>query len=242
MRRINLPVIEPKGSEVRERAMSEVEKPPVFDEFDQAFWDDLYGSRPALWSGDPNHHLVAEVEGLVPGTALDVGAGEGGDAIWLARRGWQVAAVDISTVALERATNRAARAGADVADRIEWLHHDVTEWAPPEARYDLVSAHFFHLPPTPRQVLLGRMASAVAPGGTLLVVGHQLHEHSHGPEEYFFTGDEIQGHLDPERWDIVTNTVAERAVTDAVAERVGADSDDHPATTEDVVVRAHLRR
>ncbi|MGA8370743.1 MAG: hypothetical protein WB765_11485, partial [Acidimicrobiales bacterium] len=70
----------------------------------------------------------------------------------------------------------------------------------------------------------------------------QLHEHSHVPEEYFFSGDEIQGHLDPERWDIVTNTVAERAVTDAVAERVGADSDDHPATTEDVVVRAHLRR
>jgi 2-polyprenyl-3-methyl-5-hydroxy-6-metoxy-1,4-benzoquinol methylase len=219
-----------------------VEEPVVSEEFDQPFWDDLYGSRPALWSGDPNHHLVAEVEGLAPGAALDVGAGEGGDAIWLARRGWRVTAVDISTVALERAANHAAQAGADVADRIEWLHHDVTEWEPLQGRYDLVSAHFFHLPPAPRLVLLGRMALAVAPGGTLLVVGHQLNEHSHVPDEYFFTGEEVAGHLDPEHWDIVTNAIAERAITDAVAERAGGDRDDHPSTTEDVVVRAARRR
>jgi hypothetical protein len=86
------------------------------------------------------------------------------------------------------------------------------------------------------------MASAVALGGTLLVVGHQLNEHSHVPEDYFFTGQEVVGHLDPEQWDIVTNTVAERAVTHAVAERTGAGSGNIPSMTQDVVVRADRRQ
>ncbi len=222
--------------------MPEAENPPVSEQFDQDFWDDLYGSRPALWSGDPNHHLIVEVGGLAAGTALDIGAGEGADAIWLARRGWRVTAIDISTVALERAAEHAAQAGAEVAGSIEWLHQDVTEWEPPEGRYDLVSAHYFHLPPPPRPIPLSRMASAVAIGGTLLVVGHQLNEHSHVPEEYFFTGEEVRSHLDTERWDIVTDAVAERVATEAWAQRAGADSDDHPSTTRDVVIRAERLR
>ena len=82
------------------------------EQFDQAFWDSLYEARPEIWSGNPNHGLVVEVDTLVPGLALDVGAGEGADAIWLAGRGWRVTAVDISAVALARAASRARRAGA----------------------------------------------------------------------------------------------------------------------------------
>jgi len=79
------------------------------ERFDRAFWDDRYRSRSALWSGSPNRHLMAEAEDLVPGTALDVGAGEGADAIWLAGRGWRATAVDISGVALERAARTPRR-------------------------------------------------------------------------------------------------------------------------------------
>jgi len=73
----------------------------------EEFWDEFYRSRSAVWSGNPNIHLVSEAVHLTPGTALDVGSGEGANAIWLAERGWQVTALDISTVALERGATRA---------------------------------------------------------------------------------------------------------------------------------------
>lgn len=74
------------------------------EQFDQAFWDERYRSHATLWSGNPNGHLISETDGLTPGAALDVGSGEGADAIWLAERGWRVTAVDLSTVALQRVT------------------------------------------------------------------------------------------------------------------------------------------
>ncbi len=187
------------------------------DQFDQAFWDERYRSQAALWSGNPNRHLIAEVEDLTPAVALDVGAGEGGDAIWLARRGWHVTAVDISTVALERASGHAAEAGSDVAERIHWIHQDVLAWDPPHDRYDLVSVQYVHLPRELRRALFDRLASAVAPGGTLLIVGHHPSDLETIPRsqplELFFTGDEIAGELDATRWDVVTNMAAERTGT-----------------------------
>ncbi len=93
-------------------------------------WDERYRSRSTLWSGNPNAHLVSEASGLAPGAALDVGSGEGADAIWLAERGWRVTAVDFSSVALERGAARAVEVGADVAQRIDWLHEDLTDWVP----------------------------------------------------------------------------------------------------------------
>jgi SAM-dependent methyltransferase len=205
----------------------------VSEQFDQEFWDSRYEQRPTLWSGDPNHRLVVEVEGLPPGTALDVGAGEGADAIWLATRGWRVTAVDISGVALTRAAGHAARVGPGVAGRIDWLRRDLTDWKPPEGFYDLVSAHFFHLSAEPRRVLFARLVSAVTAGGTLLLVGHRRIEGSIMPDEYFFTGDEIVGQLDPEQWDVIINAEVERPPTDAGA---GA------AHTHDMVFRATRRR
>lgn len=137
------------------------------EDFGAGFWDARYRERDAVWSGEPNPQLVAEVAGLPPGSALDVGSGEGADAIWLASRGWTVTAVDFSAEALARAAARDAP-----ADRITWEQQDVTAWQPPAAAFDLVSAQFMHLPPEQRLPLHRRLASAVAPGGLLLIVGH----------------------------------------------------------------------
>lgn len=137
-----------------------------------AFWDDLYRQREQVWSGKVNAALVREVADLAPGTALDLGCGEGGDAIWLAERGWTVVAVDVSTEALARGPRHAAAAGPAVARRISWARHDLTE-SFPAGTYDLVSAQFLQSPVTfDRTTVLRRAAGAVAPGGRLVVVGH----------------------------------------------------------------------
>jgi SAM-dependent methyltransferase len=134
----------------------------------QEFWERLYGERDQVWSGRVNAVLEQEAEGLAPGRALDLGCGEGGDALWLADRGWQVTAVDISPTALARAAAEAARRGVVV----DWQRADLAEELPP-GPYDLVSAQFLQSPVAlPRSEVLRRAAAEVAPGGTLLVVGH----------------------------------------------------------------------
>jgi len=207
------------------------------DPFSQEAWDERYRSRDALWSGNPNPHLVAEAGDLIPGHALDVGAGEGADAIWLASRGWHVIAVDLSTVALERACAHADRAGPDIARRIDWVHDDVTSWDPGTGRYDLVSVQYMHLPPAPRKAMLEQLATAVAPGGSLLIVGHHpsdLHTNVQRPHtpELLFTGDDIAAELDPGRWTIITNAAPERTATDP---------DGNAVTVHDTVLRATRR-
>jgi SAM-dependent methyltransferase len=133
------------------------------------FWDERYRSADRIWSGNPNPRLVTVASGLKPGTALDAGAGEGADAIWLAQRGWRVTAVDISQVALDRG---AKAAGPELADRITWQQADLFTWTPEKEAYDLVSAQFMHLPWADLQAFHRRLAYAVKPGGTLLIVGH----------------------------------------------------------------------
>ncbi|GAA1283270.1 methyltransferase [Planotetraspora silvatica] len=157
---------------------------------DEEFWDARYGHDEQVWSGNPNVILVREVTDLEPGRALDLGCGEGADAIWLARRGWHVTATDISRVVLSRAARHAESAG--VADLVDWQHHDLGA-SFPAGEFDLVSAHFLHsLGDMPRERILRTAAAAVAPGGVLLVVGHSGpppwdHEHAHvvlpSPEE-----------------------------------------------------------
>ncbi len=136
----------------------------------EEFWDGRYGEQDRIWSGAPNVALVREVTGLPPGRALDLGCGEGADAVWLAQRGWRVTAADISQVALDRAAEEAERAG--VADRIEWRRHDLAT-SFPDGSYDLVSASYLHSPvQLPREEVLRKAAAAVVPGGTLLITGH----------------------------------------------------------------------
>lgn len=138
----------------------------------EEFWETFYRDRDQVWTGKPNELLVREVAHLTPGTVLDLGCGEGGDALWLAEQGWRVTAVDVSTVALARGAARATELG--VAARIDWQRHDLAR-SFPTGRFDLVSAQFLHSSVAAegeRENILARAAEAVAPGGRLLVVGH----------------------------------------------------------------------
>ena len=138
--------------------------------FEAPSWDERYSSEETLWSGNPNAQLVAEVSGLAPGTALDVGCGEGGDVIWLARRGWRATGADFSVNGLARAARHAEQAG--VADQTDWWQIDARTFTADGRSYDLVTTHFLHPPDGGMITVIGRLAEAVAPGGHLLVVGH----------------------------------------------------------------------
>jgi SAM-dependent methyltransferase len=138
--------------------------------FEPSGWDERYSGPEKVWSGKPNPQLVAEAAGLTPGTALDVGCGEGGDVIWLARQGWTVTGADFSANGLARAARHAAEAG--VADRVDWWQVDARTFAAGGRSYDLVTTHFLHPPDGGMVDVVGRLAEAVAPGGHLLVVGH----------------------------------------------------------------------
>ncbi|MGH9107692.1 MAG: class I SAM-dependent methyltransferase [Acidimicrobiales bacterium] len=136
-----------------------------------AEWDARYseGEGP-MWSGQPNGRVVAEVSGLSPGRALDVGCGEGADAIWLAGRGWAVTAIDISEVALGRAREAAERAGATV----HWLAGDVLGTPLPARSFDLVSLQYPSLPKAAGEPAVRRLLATVRPGGLVLAVYHDL--------------------------------------------------------------------
>ncbi len=133
-------------------------------------WNRKHGGAGLLFGVEPNRFLVAETEGLVPGRALDLACGAGRNAVWLAERGWQVTAVDFSDVALANARSL----GADRGVHVEWIEGDLRRWLPPAASFELVAVLYLQLPAEERRVVLGRASAAVAPGGTLLVVGHDL--------------------------------------------------------------------
>lgn len=137
----------------------------------QEFWDDLYRQRAGSGPVGPNPVLQQIAGPLTPGTALDLGCGEGGDALWLAGRGWRVTAVDVSATVLARGAARAEAAG--VADRIDWQQHDLAH-SLPTGEFDLISAQYLQSPVEgfPRDQVLQTLARAVAPGGMLLVVDH----------------------------------------------------------------------
>jgi SAM-dependent methyltransferase len=203
----------------------------------ETFWDERYSGQAALWSGEPNRYLVGEAAGLTPGRALDAGSGEGADAIWLAERGWRVTAVDFSAVALGRAAGHARQRGGGVAARIEWVHEDLTVWEPSPGGYDLVTAQYLHLPSAARPAFFGRLAAAVAPGGTLLVAAHHPSDlrttvpRPQDPDRYF-TSDEILSALEPGGWDVITDAAPQRSATDP---------DGRAVTVREVVFRAQRR-
>lgn len=136
----------------------------------QEYWEEHYGERERIWSGRVNVQLAAVVADIPPGRALDLGCGEGGDAVWLAERGWQVVAVDVSETALGRASAEAKRRG--VLDRIDFQHHDLSD-SFPAGSFDLASAQFLHSTVRlERTQVLRNAASAVMPGGLLVIVDH----------------------------------------------------------------------
>ena len=140
-----------------------------------AEWDARYSEREgAMWSGRPNGRLVAEVADLSPGRVLDVGCGEGADAIWLAEQGWTVTAIDVSDVAVGRAREAAELAGATV----EWVCGDALQTPLPARSFDLVSMQYPALPKAAGEAAVRTLLDTVRPGGLLLAVYHDLdHEH-----------------------------------------------------------------
>ena len=177
---------------------------------DTPSWDEMYRSRDQVFSGAPNGVLVTEVADLPPGRALDVGCGEGADALWLARRGWQVTAVDISQIALQRA----AATGVDLTGRVAWTHGDVTTTPPPAGAFDLVSVQYFPLPHQPDNTALRGLLGAVAPGGTLLIAGHDpadlspRQEHGFEPSDYYQPDDIAR--LLHDNWSVLINETRPR--------------------------------
>ncbi|MGE2724034.1 class I SAM-dependent methyltransferase [Mycolicibacterium pulveris] len=153
----------------------------------KAHWEEHYGERNRAWSGRVNARLAEVAESLPPGRALDLGCGEGGDALWLAEHGWQVVGVDISDTALQRAAADAQKRG--VGDRISFQQADLPEQFP-DGTFDLVSAQFLHSTlPLDRTRIFQRAADAIRPGGLLLIVDHggpppwasKLHHHHEFP-------------------------------------------------------------
>lgn len=208
-------------------------------------WEEHYTLKPQVWSGRVNAQLAAHVSELECGHALDLGCGEGADAIWLAEHGWTVVAVDVSTTALNRA--RAAAESRGMAERIDFQQHDLTAGLPPglfdptglfdpPGLFDLVSAQFLHSTvEMDRTALLRRAAAVVAPGGTLLIVDHaaappwasKIHHHEFPTAETVLSGLE----LDDRQWQRVQ-------VGDVARSARGPDGQD--ATLVDNVIR--LRR
>jgi SAM-dependent methyltransferase len=188
-------------------------------------WDRRYSGVENLWSARPNRFLVAEVEDLPPGRALDLACGEGQNAIWLASRGWTVRGIDYSGVAIAKARARAEREGIDV----EFLEGDLLEYEPEPSAFDLVLVLYLHMAAEEVNTVLVRASRALAPGGTFLLLGHDLlnlTEGVGGPSDpgVLFTADDITSQLDG-----LDVEKAERVLRDV------ADSD-RPAI--DVLVRA----
>jgi ubiquinone/menaquinone biosynthesis C-methylase UbiE len=130
-------------------------------------WDQRYAER-QQWSVEPNALVAELLDGLPPGNALDLAAGEGRHALWLAGRGWRVTAVDFSDVGLDRGR------GQPGADRVTWVTADVLAWTAPDASLDLVLVAYLHLPESDLLGVLERAVGWLRPGGRLLVLGHDV--------------------------------------------------------------------
>lgn len=204
----------------------------------EADWDHRYRGD-QMWSGNPNGTLVNETSGLTPGRALDVGAGEGGDALWLAEQGWSVTASDVSQRALARIAAEAERRSA----RVECHHADANALDAFEAgAFDLVSAQYASIPRTPDDRAVRNLLNAVAPGGTLLVVSHDLepmrapidtlaHSRPFDPDAYVRVDDFAAALASSPAWDIEVHEERPRPA--------GAASASHHI--DDIVLRARHR-
>jgi SAM-dependent methyltransferase len=194
--------------------VTEHRRPPgsIRPESAEADWDARYAQKELVWTAEPNRRFAAEVDGLAPGRALDVACGEGRNAVWLAEQGWRVTAVDLSSVGLAKARDLAATRGVEV----EWVHADVLGWDPEPRAFDLVAVIYLQLPHDELAAALGRASEALAPGGTLLVLGHDttnLTDGHGGPRDasVLFTPEDVVASLaglDVERAEKVRRAVA----------------------------------
>jgi SAM-dependent methyltransferase len=195
---------------------------------DSRAWDERYAGSELIWTAEPNRFLVAEIAGMAPGRALDVACGEGRNAVWLARQGWTVTGVDFSQNGLDKGAALATHHDVEVA----WVCADVVHYEPPTSVFDLVAVLYLHLQQSELTTVLAHAAAALAPGGTLLVVGHDstnLTEGYGGPQDpaVLYGPDDV--------------TAALPGVTIDKADRVRRPVDTATGTVDaiDVLVRAH---
>jgi SAM-dependent methyltransferase len=199
-------------------------------------WDARYAGSGRLWSGKVNPVLREVAARLEPGTALDVGCGEGGDAVWLAEQGWTVVGIDLSAIALERAAAAAAERG--VGERCSWVAGDVTRGVVVSGNgFDLVTSHYLHEPPEVRAAAWLAEAELTAPGGVLLIVGHHPddeHPAGRGPRDPSVT------YL-PQDVTAVLASVAGLAIQEAAVRERAIDGPEGPLTRRDTVVVARRK-
>lgn len=199
--------------------------------FDEGHWDDRYSESELLWSAGPNVFVADRLADLPPGRALDVAAGEGRNAIWLAERGWEVTAVDFSTVAIEKSRAMAEQRSVT----LEWVESDVLTWEPTQPTYDLVLLAYLHLEPAAIGSLIARMWIWVAEGGHLFLVGHatrNLEEGYGGPPdpERLWDAEQLVSHLGEHR--LIEGGVVEREVATDDGPRVALDTIVHVAKSQ----------
>ena len=191
---------------------------------DREGWNRRYAGRELLWTATPSRFLVAETTGLVPARALDLACGEGRNAVWLAEQGWTVTGVDFSDVALEKARRLADGGGV----RVEWLLADLRDYRPEPHAYDLVLLFYLQVPAAVRKPVVRGAAEAVAPGGMLLLVAHDLSnldEGYGGPQEpaVLYTADDIAADLAGTGLRVVRAERVRRPVQDGDGEHVALD-------------------
>ena len=192
-------------------------------------WDERYSGDDLVWTSTPNQFLVAEAVGLRHGRAVDLACGEGRNSIWLAEQGWDVTGVDFSPVGLAK-----AKRFADLWDvKVTWTEAALENWTPPQDGFDLVAMLYLQLPQPARSRAIGSAAFAVAPGGTLVIVAHDLENLSHG----------FGGPQDPDvlyRVSDVTEAAVDAGLTIGRAEQAVrlVDTDIRPREALDTVVTA----
>ncbi len=200
---------------------------------DATAWDARYAESELVWSAGPNQFVARECADLAPGVALDLAAGEGRNAIWLARQGWDVTAVDFSQVALDKG----ARVAGDTA--VAWVCADATTWVP-DRRYDLAVLAYLQLAAAPRAAACRVAFDALAPGGTFLLVAHDstnLTEGTGGPQDprVLYTADDVLADLEGRAYDVRLAGRVERVVGEGgVSHRHAGD---HGTVALDCLVR-----
>jgi SAM-dependent methyltransferase len=180
--------------------------------YDREFWEQLWSKTlrehaDIVAQRPPNDHLTTAAGGLPTGRALDAGCGHGSESHWLAAHGWQVTAVDFSAAALAHARSTADALGSDVAERIDWVEGDLGTWTPQQCYYDLVACLYVHVAGSVQE-MVRRMGSGVAPGGTLLMVGHRPVDPTTGAptaaaDQVQVSLDDAVAALDPRSWEMV---------------------------------------
>ena len=210
---------------------------------DARAWDERYAASELVWSATPNQFVSTELVDLTPGRALDLAAGEGRNALWLADRGWQVTAVDFSQVALDKGRALQARHenGADL--QVDWVRADALTFEPGPPPFDLAVLAYLQLTADQRRTAVLRAFLALRPGGTFFLVAHDstnLSEGTGGPTDpsVLFTAEEVLADLDGERFDVVRAGRVSRAVVDAGATGTAhTHHGEHTRTAFDALVR-----